>query len=114
MFFDTYRLARLPPRHPVAGPSGSGKSTVIQLLERFYLPSQGQILLDNRPIEGYNVSWLRTQFGLIQQVRAAAVRRLAPWLLGGSLPSCLVPWLLGGPLLCHSCCALGLGCSSCF
>lgn len=51
----------------VVGPSGSGKSTIIQLLERFYTPTSGQILLDGKPIESYNVGWLRSQIGLISQ-----------------------------------------------
>lgn len=34
----------------LVGPSGSGKSTVIQLIERFYNPTDGTILLDGEPI----------------------------------------------------------------
>lgn len=50
-----------------AGPSGCGKSTIISLLERFYVPGSGAILLDGAPLESYNVAWLRSQLGLIQQ-----------------------------------------------
>ena len=51
----------------LVGPSGSGKSTVIALLQRFYSPSQGQILLDGENIEELNVAWLRSQMALVSQ-----------------------------------------------
>jgi ABC-type multidrug transport system fused ATPase/permease subunit len=51
----------------LVGPSGSGKSTIVQLLERFYAPTSGEILLDGKPLESYNVAWLRSQIGLISQ-----------------------------------------------
>jgi ABC-type multidrug transport system fused ATPase/permease subunit len=34
----------------LVGPSGSGKSSIISLIERFYEPQQGQVLLDGVPI----------------------------------------------------------------
>ncbi|CAF3031055.1 unnamed protein product [Rotaria sp. Silwood2] len=49
------------------GPSGCGKSTLIQLLERFYDCNQGRILLDDHNIESLNLSWLRSQIGLVNQ-----------------------------------------------
>eukprot|EP00283_Hemiselmis_rufescens_P008388 CAMPEP_0173430262 /NCGR_PEP_ID=MMETSP1357-20121228/8738_1 /TAXON_ID=77926 /ORGANISM="Hemiselmis rufescens, Strain PCC563" /LENGTH=1416 /DNA_ID=CAMNT_0014394567 /DNA_START=104 /DNA_END=4354 /DNA_ORIENTATION=+ len=51
----------------LVGESGSGKSTIMQLVQRLYDPSQGVILLDGRPIGDYNVSWIRSQFGMVQQ-----------------------------------------------
>lgn len=50
------------------GPSGSGKSTIIGLLERWYNPLSGSIKLDGRPIEQYNLNWLRMSVRLVQQV----------------------------------------------
>ena len=49
------------------GPSGSGKSTVIQLLERFYEPTSGQILIDDIDIKEYDLKFLRNRLGMVQQ-----------------------------------------------
>ncbi|GLJ41488.1 hypothetical protein SUGI_0858610 [Cryptomeria japonica] len=59
----------VPARKTLAlvGGSGSGKSTIICLLERFYEPTQGQILVDGLDIKGLNTMWLRQQIGLVSQ-----------------------------------------------
>ncbi|KAI8086524.1 P-loop containing nucleoside triphosphate hydrolase protein [Halteromyces radiatus] len=49
------------------GPSGSGKSTSISLLQRFYDPIEGQVLLDGKDLKDYNVAWLRRQIGVVSQ-----------------------------------------------
>ncbi|KAE8780840.1 ABC transporter B family member 6-like [Hordeum vulgare] len=51
----------------VVGVSGSGKSTIISLIERFYDPMSGQVLLDGRDLKSFNLRWLRSHMGLIQQ-----------------------------------------------
>ena len=51
----------------LVGESGSGKSTVVALVERFYDPVAGVVLLDGRDIRGLNVRWLRQQIGLVSQ-----------------------------------------------
>ncbi|KAG0501236.1 hypothetical protein HPP92_001308 [Vanilla planifolia] len=51
----------------VVGVSGSGKSTIISLIERFYDPIAGQIMLDGRDLKLFNLRWLRNHMGLIQQ-----------------------------------------------
>ncbi|KAK7270087.1 hypothetical protein RIF29_22986 [Crotalaria pallida] len=51
----------------VVGVSGSGKSTIISLIERFYDPVAGQVLLDGRDLQLYNLRWLRSHLGLVQQ-----------------------------------------------
>ncbi|OAY72403.1 ABC transporter B family member 19 isoform X1 [Ananas comosus] len=51
----------------VVGGSGSGKSTVVALIERFYDPNQGQVLLDNVDIKTLQLRWLRDQIGLVNQ-----------------------------------------------
>ncbi|KAL6333450.1 hypothetical protein AAG906_028635 [Vitis piasezkii] len=51
----------------LVGESGSGKSTVISLIERFYNPESGRILLDGMEIQKLKLSWLRQQMGLVGQ-----------------------------------------------
>lgn len=51
----------------LVGESGSGKSTVIALLERFYDPNSGLILLDGIEIRKFKLQWLRQQMGLVSQ-----------------------------------------------
>ncbi|KAK3413325.1 hypothetical protein EUGRSUZ_I01893 [Eucalyptus grandis] len=51
----------------LVGGSGSGKSTVISLLQRFYDPLNGEILLDGVPIDKLQLKGLRSQMGLVSQ-----------------------------------------------
>ena len=51
----------------LVGPSGSGKSTIIALLERFYDPTAGAVLLDGVDLKTLNLKWLRQQMGLVSQ-----------------------------------------------
>ena len=49
------------------GPSGSGKSTIVSLVERFYDPTNGCVLLDGVDIRFLNIAWLRRQISLVSQ-----------------------------------------------
>ncbi|KAK7267734.1 hypothetical protein RIF29_20413 [Crotalaria pallida] len=51
----------------LVGSSGSGKSTVVSLIERFYDPSSGQVLLDGHDVKSLKLTWLRQQIGLVSQ-----------------------------------------------
>ncbi|EZG61984.1 putative multidrug resistance protein-like transporter family ATP-binding cassette domain protein [Gregarina niphandrodes] len=51
----------------LVGPSGCGKSTVIQLIERFYDVTGGQVKVDGVPIQEYNLAWLRNHMALVSQ-----------------------------------------------
>ncbi|CAL5387835.1 unnamed protein product [Camellia sinensis] len=51
----------------LVGSSGSGKSTVVSLIERFYDPTSGQVLLDGHDIKALKLKWLRQQIGLVSQ-----------------------------------------------
>ncbi|CAF0736474.1 unnamed protein product [Rotaria sordida] len=49
------------------GPSGSGKSSCINLLERFYDPSSGTILIDGREIHDYDHKYLHRKIAMVGQ-----------------------------------------------
>ncbi|CAF0828946.1 unnamed protein product [Rotaria sordida] len=49
------------------GPSGSGKSTCINLLERFYDPTHGKILIDGREIHEYDHKYLHKKIAMVGQ-----------------------------------------------
>ncbi|KIW70666.1 hypothetical protein PV04_02911 [Phialophora macrospora] len=51
----------------LVGASGSGKSTIVGLVERFYDPVDGTVLLDGHDISTLNLHWLRQQISLVQQ-----------------------------------------------
>ena len=51
----------------VVGRSGSGKSTLIKLMQRFYLPSHGRLLVDGVDLALIDPVWLRRQIGVVQQ-----------------------------------------------
>ena len=55
----------------IVGRSGSGKSSLARLLMRLYVPQQGRILLDGRPIDSIDVGELRrTLVGMVPQETA--------------------------------------------
>lgn len=51
----------------LVGLSGAGKSTIINLLDKFYTPSEGTILLDGVPLENFDTHFLRENIGLVLQ-----------------------------------------------
>ena len=51
----------------LVGESGSGKSTIVNLLERFFDPTSGEILIDNIPIQSINLKELRKNVALVSQ-----------------------------------------------
>lgn len=51
----------------IIGTTGSGKSTVSSLIARLYDAREGEILIDNIPIDQYNLNSLRTQLGYVPQ-----------------------------------------------
>ncbi|PIA37911.1 hypothetical protein AQUCO_02900042v1 [Aquilegia coerulea] len=51
----------------LVGESGCGKSTIISLLQRFYDPTSGEIMLDGTDIKKFQLRWLRQQMGLVSQ-----------------------------------------------
>lgn len=51
----------------IIGGTGSGKSTLINLIPRFYDATEGQILLDGKPIQDYSLHCLHSRIGLVPQ-----------------------------------------------
>ncbi len=51
----------------VVGRSGSGKSTLAKLIQRFYIPETGQVLVDGVDVTQVNPAWLRAQIGVVLQ-----------------------------------------------
>ena len=49
------------------GPSGSGKSTLTKLIQRFYIPEEGQVLLDDVDLSHVDPAWLRSHIGVVLQ-----------------------------------------------
>ncbi|KAL2600377.1 hypothetical protein AAZV13_10G108700 [Glycine max] len=51
----------------LVGQSGSGKSTVISLVERFYDPQAGEVLIDGINLKEFQLRWIRGKIGLVSQ-----------------------------------------------
>jgi ATP-binding cassette subfamily B protein len=51
----------------IVGPTGAGKSTIIKLLLRYYEPTQGQVLVDGKPLHHYTLASLRRHIGYVSQ-----------------------------------------------
>lgn len=67
----------------LVGPSGSGKSSCVSLLENFYLPQKGQVLLDGTPVHAYRHDYLHSKVCLH---RATIPKRMKTLIIGLSLP----------------------------
>jgi ATP-binding cassette subfamily B protein len=64
-------------RVALVGPSGAGKSTIFSLIERFYEPTSGEILLDGQNVKEISLDTLRSQIGYVEQdapVLAGSIR----------------------------------------
>ncbi|MFF3558659.1 ABC transporter ATP-binding protein [Streptomyces sp. NPDC002574] len=59
----------VPPRGMTAfvGPSGAGKTTVFSLIERFYEPDAGRVLLDGRDVRDWDLATMRAAIGYVEQ-----------------------------------------------
>ncbi|KAE8657240.1 wall-associated receptor kinase-like 1-like [Hibiscus syriacus] len=68
VIFNRFNL-NIPVGNIVAlvGRNGSGKRTVISLIERFYEPLVGEILLDGNNVRDLDLKWLRQRIGLVIQ-----------------------------------------------
>lgn len=75
----------------LVGPSGCGKSTLVSLLERWYLPTSGRILLNGHDIADLNTKWVRSTIRLVQQeptlFQGTVFQNVAKGLVGEQLNS---------------------------
>lgn len=51
----------------LVGPSGSGKSTLIKLLYKFYEPDNGKIIINDKPLDNYNINSMRSAMSIVSQ-----------------------------------------------
>ncbi len=51
----------------LVGPSGAGKSTLVHLIARFYDVEEGEIRVDGRDIQEFDLGWYREQIGVVLQ-----------------------------------------------
>lgn len=54
-------------RLAIMGPTGSGKSTLVQLIPRLFDPTEGEIILDDLPIQEWPLETLRQAVGFVPQ-----------------------------------------------
>jgi ATP-binding cassette subfamily B protein len=51
----------------IVGPTGGGKSTLVNLICRFYEPTQGQVLIDGVDYRNRSLHWLQSNLGMVLQ-----------------------------------------------
>ena len=64
---DIHFQAKMGEIVAIVGASGAGKSTLVNLLPRFFDPTEGRILLDGTDVRDVTLRSLRTQFGMVTQ-----------------------------------------------
>ncbi|XP_055388384.1 uncharacterized protein LOC129616902 [Condylostylus longicornis] len=69
----------------LVGGSGCGKSTIIQMVQRFYDPDEGEILIDGVAVKDYNTAWIRDQMSLVSQEPRLFARSIAENIRDGRL-----------------------------
>ena len=75
-----------PGQHAaLVGFSGSGKSTIIQLIERYYDPIEGDVFIDDINVKDYNLYQLRKKIGLVSQEPVLFKRSVYENILYGKL-----------------------------
>ncbi|KPP56722.1 ABCB3 protein-like [Scleropages formosus] len=86
----------------LVGPSGGGKSTCVSLLERFYQPQEGEILLDGQPLQSYQHQYKQLPVpeltGFMEQYLTVAMVGQEPVLFSGSIRDNITYGLKNCPL----------------
>lgn len=68
----------------IVGPSGAGKSTIVQLINRFYDPSNGNIIYGSTPLKSIDLPALRKTIGWVGQEPVLVVGTIKENLLYGN------------------------------
>ena len=68
----------------IVGPSGAGKSTIVQLINRFYDPSNGNIFYGSTPLKSIDLPALRKTIGWVGQEPVLVVGTIKENLLYGN------------------------------
>ena len=55
----------------ILGPNGSGKSTLLKMISGIIRPTSGQVMIDNQPIESYDVKELAKKMAVLPQLHAS-------------------------------------------
>lgn len=67
IFRDLNLRARAGKTLALVGPSGCGKSSIVALIQRFYEPSSGRLIIDGKDIRKYNLKSLRRHIAVVPQ-----------------------------------------------
>ncbi|XP_015970133.1 LOW QUALITY PROTEIN: ABC transporter B family member 1-like [Arachis duranensis] len=67
VFRDLSLRARAGKTLALVGPSGCGKSSVLALIQRFYDPCSGRVMIDGKDIRRYNLKSLRRHIAVVPQ-----------------------------------------------
>uniref|UniRef100_A0A0A0LFT9 Multidrug resistance protein 1, 2 n=1 Tax=Cucumis sativus TaxID=3659 RepID=A0A0A0LFT9_CUCSA len=67
VFKDLNLRARAGKTLALVGPSGCGKSSVISLVQRFYEPTSGRVMIDGKDIRKFNLKSLRKHIAMVPQ-----------------------------------------------
>ncbi|RVW35932.1 ABC transporter B family member 1 [Vitis vinifera] len=74
VFRDLCLRARAGKTLALVGPSGCGKSSVIALVQRFYEPTSGRVMIDGKDIRKYNLKSLRRHIAIVPRSHASLLQ----------------------------------------
>jgi subfamily B ATP-binding cassette protein MsbA len=77
-------------RIAIVGPTGSGKSTLVDLIPRFYDPTQGHVLVDGQDVADLSLPALRRQIGIVPQ-ESILMKGTMAFNIAYGLPELLAP-----------------------
>ncbi|KAG2345291.1 P-loop containing nucleoside triphosphate hydrolase protein [Suillus weaverae] len=73
----------------LVGVSGSDKSMIVSLMEHFYDPLSGFVMLDGTDLQELNIKWLYSQIGLVLQEPVLFATTIRGNVAHGTIQGCL-------------------------